>query len=122
MVRTTATTASTHSKHIIHKFIQILMKVVVKGAGEGRGAYLDSKMTGWAGSAPKTTLLGPASFSLAKQLNRGGGGGGGEEFQTASLDLPLYIIYTTSKEYFFATVGSNFCKCKFRNRATDRKS
>ena len=119
MVRATATTASTHSKHIMYKFIQILMKVVVKGAGEGRGAYLDSKMTGWAGSAPKTTLLGPANFSLAKQLN---GGGGGDEFQTASLDLPLYIIYTTSKEYFFATVGSNFCKCKFRNRATDRKS
>ena len=77
MVRTTATTASTHSKHIMHKFIQILMKVVVKGAGEGRGAYLDSKMTGWAGSAAKTTLLGPASFSLAKQLNGGGGGEGG---------------------------------------------
>ena len=77
MVRTTATTASTHSKHIMHKFIQIPMKVVVKGAGEGRGAYLDSKMTGWAGSAPKTTLLGPASFSLAKQLNGEGGGGGG---------------------------------------------
>ena len=69
--------------------------------------------------------FGPASSSLAKQLNGGGkgqgGGGGGEEFQTPFLDLPLYIIYTTSKEYFFATVSSNFCKCKFHNRATDRE-
>ena len=70
MARTTASTASTHSKHIMHECILILMKVAVKEGGGGRGerggAYLDSKVTGWAGLAPKTTFLGPASFSLAK--------------------------------------------------------
>ena len=120
MARTTESTASTHSKHIMHKCIQILMKVAVK-EGVGGGGYLDSKVTGWAGLAPKTAFLGPASFSLAKQLNRGRRGHGGGKMQTPSLGLPLYIIYTTSKEYFFATVGRNFLKCKFHNRATDRK-
>ena len=65
-------------------------------------------MTGFPGLAPKTTFLGPASFSLDKQLNVGGRGQEEGEVQTSSLDLPLYIIYTTSKEYFFATVGRNF--------------
>ena len=91
-----------------------------RGEGGG-GGYMDSKVTVWAGLAPKTTFLLLASFSLAKQLNGGGRGQGGGEVQTPSLDLPLYIIYTTSKEYFFATVGRNFWKCKFHNRATDRK-
>ena len=87
--------------------IQILMKVAVK-EGRGGGGCKDSKVTGWAGLAPKTTFLGPASFSLAKQLNVGGRGQDEGEVQTPSLDLPLYIIYTASKEYFFATVGRNF--------------
>ena len=95
MARTTASTASTHLKHIMHKCIQM------------GGAYLDFKVTGWAGLAPKTTFLGPASFSLAKQLNVGGRGQEEGEVQTPSLDLPLYIIYTSSEEYFFATVGRN---------------
>ena len=84
------------------------MKVAVKKGGGGGGGYMDSKVTVWAGLAPKTTFLLLASFSLAKQLNGGGRGQGGGEVQTPSLDLPLYIIYTTSKEYFFATVGRNF--------------
>ena len=89
--------------------------------GRGGGGYMDFKVTGWAGLAPKTTFLGPASFSLAKQLNVGGRGQEEGEVQTPSLDLPLYIIYTSSEEYFFATVGRNIWKCKFHNRATDRK-
>ena len=111
MARTTASTASTHSD------------TYESGSERGEGGWgcKDSKVTGWAGLAPKTTFLGPASFSLAKQLNVGGRGQDEGEVQTPSLDLPLYIIYTASKEYFFATVGRNFWKCKFHNRATDRK-
>ena len=111
MARTTASTASTHSD------------TYESGSERGEGGWgcKDSKVTGWAGLAPKTTFLGPASFSLAKQLNVGGRGQEEGEVQTPSLDLPLYIIYTTSKEYFFATVDRNFWKCKFHNRATDRK-
>ena len=37
MARTTASTASTHSKHIMHKCIQIPMKVAVKEGGGGGG-------------------------------------------------------------------------------------
>ena len=85
MARTTASTALTHSD-----------------------TYESGSEGGLAGLAPKTTFLGPASFSLAKQLNVGGRGQEEGEVQTSSLDLPLYIIYTTSKEYFFATVGRNF--------------
>ena len=99
MARTTASTASTHSD---------TYESGGEGGEGGGGAYLDSKVTGWAGLAPKTTFLGPASLSLAKQLNVGVRGQEEGEVQTPSLDLPLYIIYTTSKEYFFATVGRNF--------------
>ena len=56
------------------------MKVAVKegaGGGGGGGAYFHSKVTGWVGWAPKTTFLGPTSFSLAKQLNGVGGRGEG---------------------------------------------
>ena len=60
------------------------MKVAVKEGRGGGGAYFHSKVTGWAGWAPKTIFLGPASFSLAKQLNGGGGEQGGGEVQTPS--------------------------------------
>ena len=74
MARTTASTASTHSKHIMH--IKVYSDPYESGSeGSGGGAYFHSKVTGWAGWAPKTIFLGPASFSLAKQLNGGGGGG-----------------------------------------------
>ena len=91
MARTTASAASTHSKHIMH--IKVYSDPYESGS-EGRrrrgGAYFHSKVTGWAGWAPKTIFLGPASFSLAKQLNGGGGGGGGGGFKP----LPKICHYT----------------------------
>ena len=77
MARTTASTASTHSKHIMHiKVYSDPYESGSEGSRGGGGTYFHSKVTGWAGWAPKTIFLGPASFSLAKQLNGGGGGGG----------------------------------------------
>ena len=63
------------STSCILKCIQILMKVAVKEGGVGGGgwgAYFHSKVTGWAGWAPKTIFLGPASFRFGQTIKRRG--------------------------------------------------